>query len=81
MQLHIEQFLNSYLIEDGDSFWTTTPAIYSEGISQNMLIVGPFSLESAAISTKQYIRPVVVLDKNVEITSGNGTQTNPYIVE
>ena len=46
-----------------------------------MLIVGPFSLESAAISTKQYIRPVVVLDKNVEITSGNGTQTNPYIVE
>ena len=30
---------------------------------------------------KKNIRPVIVVDKDTKITSGNGTLKNPYIIE
>ena len=71
----------SYLRENvgENSWWTISPASYSEAYS-GMFRVGEGSLYVSKTSVLNAIRPAIALKSNVEISGGTGTSEDPYVV-
>ena len=72
---------NSYL-NTGISYWTMSPGFFSVNklTSNNYIVDTTGNLTTKATNTEHAIRPVINLSKDVLITRGNGTVSNPYEV-
>lgn len=72
---------NSYL-NTGISYWTMSPGFFSvTKLSENNYIMDSTgNLITEKIKNESAIRPVINLSKDVLITRGNGTVSNPYEV-
>ena len=68
---------SSYLINEG-SFWTLSP--WNVNLSASVSIFG-VRFSSAGVRTIDGVRPVISLISTVEITSGDGTINNPYVIK
>ena len=69
---------NSYLYTD--NYWTITPA-YFDGSDAYNYIVSKDGIKALKVNNEAYIRPVLSLNKNVIIESGDGSVISPYIVK
>ena len=72
----------NYYLYTGDTFWTISPGFHD---SNSIWMWVVFSTDgffdySALISSESSIRPVINLKSTVEISSGNGTSSNPYVI-
>jgi len=70
----ISNWLQPYV----DYFWTITPANYTKGINTSYALNSVGSVAHYGAYTQHAVRPSVYLKSNIEITSGQGTKTNPY---
>ncbi len=72
---------NVYL-KNSSKWWTMSPAGYNSSSLTGVwtVNVGGHLAKSNTYSDKCLIRPVISLDKNVQVKSGNGTITNPYTI-
>ena len=62
-------------------YWTITPyALNSNNIVMVLAVDSNGVFQSVSINNMWDIRPVINLDKNVTISSGDGTIDNPYVV-
>ena len=69
---------NDYLYDSSSDQWTLNPA---SGYHQHVFSLGSTGLTYIQLVDKVYfIRPTFYLNSNVQITSGDGSSTNPYIL-
>ena len=70
---------NSYL-NTGISYWTMSPGFFSINklTSNNYIMDTTGNLTTKATNSEHAIRPVINISKDVLITRGNGTVSNPY---
>ena len=71
----------TYFLHAGYIYWTLTPAYFAGGltVSNNIASYGHYS--DNHIDYNYGLRPVIALNSKALVTSGDGSLTNPYIVE
>ena len=69
---------NFYLYDSGINNWTMSPISSSPG--DRLYIFGSRVTDLGA-EGKSGVKPVIVLNSNLTIKSGNGTSSNPYVIE
>ncbi len=71
-----------YYLYTGQSYWTmSTYNYYAPHIRMaNWHISGNGSLAGYTVTAADYIRPVINLSPDIEISGGDGTKNNPYTV-
>ena len=78
---------NTYYLYNNQSFWTETPYTYDDNIAYMIIVQSNGSISSMyvawpfRVSVDSGIRPVISLSPNAVISSGDGTQNNPYTVQ
>ena len=74
----------TYYLKDNVSkneYWTMSPSRWISGSLANIWFVySNDSLASDYVFYSRSVRPAVVLKSDVQVTSGDGTQSNPYVV-
>ena len=70
----------NYLKENTGSYWTMTPYLFSSRGGDYFIFSYDLRTYNSTYYGKDVIRPTLVLRSDVEITSGDGTQGNPYVV-
>ena len=61
-------------------WYSMTPRFLIRSVS-NMFYGSLGGIVSSNVTGSRYIRPVINLKSDIQITKGDGSQTNPYIVE
>ena len=61
--------------------WYSMTPHRSNSTSSYMLYVSSGRMSDNDVTGSQYIRPVINLKSDIQITGGDGTETNPYVVE
>ena len=78
---------NSYYLYTNKAYWTGSPNNFSFTDSLDYLVASEYSIYSSiGVESKQVfrpngLRPVISLSPNAVISSGDGTQNNPYTVQ
>ena len=72
----------NYYLTTGSYYWLLSPSHLTsiDGFSRTWLVLSPGSLNANTSTSAYGARPVINLRSDVLITSGIGTQTNPYEV-
>ena len=60
--------------------YTMSPIRFFSGSSWVWNITGSGAIDYASVTDKGHIRPVINLNGNVEISSGIGTSSDPYVI-
>ena len=72
---------NDYYIYTGQDYWGFTPSIFNTNGFAGVFRVGLYgNLYNNYVYFTAGVRPVINLKADVTISSGNGTSTNPYII-
>ena len=61
--------------------WYSMTPHRSNSTSSYMLCVSSGRMSNNGVTGSRYIRPVINLKSDIQITGGDGTESNPYIVE
>ena len=72
-----------FYLYTGQDYWTMTPAYFYKGGGPYVAFVtsgGDISMNYEAYRAYIGVRPVINLSADVTISSGNGTSSNPYVV-
>ncbi len=73
----------TYYLKDNANqlYWTMSPSHWNTyGSARVWDVDGAGKMRYSGVNYLRLVRPALVLRSDVEITSGNGTQTNPYVV-
>lgn len=72
---------NTYYLYNGTNYWTMTPFSYAGGAK--VAVVSSTGELTSKIVTDDTInfRPVINLKSDVEVSSGNGTSSSPYVIK
>ena len=74
---------SSYYLYNGQIYWTMTPSYFYNGTSNSRVwdILENGSLSSwRSVDFSSGVRPVINLRSDVQITKGDGTALNPYVI-
>ncbi len=69
-----------YYLTNRDFFWTMSP-FYFTGSSEVGIVFRDGLMEGHSVDRGWGVRPVINLKSTVEITSGDGTSSNPYVIK
>ena len=71
---------SSYYLYTGQAYWTMSPSYFS-GSNAFVFVVGSSGwLSNGNVDNSWGVRPVINLRSDVQISSGDGTSSNPYFV-
>ncbi len=71
-----------YYLEIGSRYWTMTPSDYAYADYFSVAFVGGVgSFGVTQINELAALRPVININKDVLISGGDGTASNPYIID
>lgn len=73
-----KEISDNYLNSD-NAYWTMSPA-YFNGVGAYNYIVKSNDLWQNNVSEKSGIRPVITINGNTKVKSGNGKMDNPYVI-
>ena len=71
---------SSYYLYENIDYWTMSPLYYEYEAFGSIVRNMGYLYYNNVVSTAG-VRPVINLKPNVEITSGDGTQSNPYVIK
>ena len=75
----------SYYLYNGQYYWTMSPGRWHKTTNNAFAIVFYVdvygNLGAYNVSSSYGLRPVINLRSDVTFSSGNGTQSNPYVVQ
>ena len=72
----------SYYLYTGQDYWSMSPRRFTSGRDAYVFYVNSNGyLDSNWVSNADGVRPAINLRADVTISSGNGTSSNPYVVE
>ena len=74
---------SSYYLYNGQNFWTMSPFYFNSYTSSSLVwtVRSLGSLSNNSVTTSFYTRPVVNLKADTQITKGDGTALNPYVIQ
>ena len=77
--------IGNIALRTGSSYWTMSP-YYFKGTDfsyegYNWYIYSSGDLDNALLASSYGVRPVITLIRDIEYTRGNGSYTNPYVVD
>lgn len=73
---------SKYYLKTNYSYWTMTPAAFSEGMSKMFYITSTGSIDAtSSISNTIYVRPVISINQNTLVKKGVGTPDDPYVLK
>ena len=74
---------NYYLYNSAIHWWTMSPAGFTSGNSYvwNIRASGDISGNYYVANTSYHLRSVLILKSDTQISSGDGTKENPFVVE
>ena len=72
---------NSYYLNTGDFYWTMSPRVFERSFAYGWLVALDGLLNSNSVSDSGGVRPVINLVSGIEITGGDGTSSNPYVIK
>ena len=70
----------SYYLYSGQDYWTMSP-LSSDTVSKVVYVNTDGQMLGGNVTAEHYIRPVISLNPNITIETGNGTSNSPYIVK
>ena len=72
---------DNYFLDTNQTYWTMSPShLYSNNSVYIFSLYSNGDFGGLVADTLLGVRPVINLDKNVTISSGDGTMDNPYVV-
>ena len=72
---------NSYYLYTGQFYWTISPSYFaSTGYANVYFVRSDGNLRSYSLDNVIGVRPVINLSADITISSGDGTQSNPYVI-
>ena len=82
-KFYIDNPNTSFYLHDGNGYWTMTPSVFALISYIQRVYAGGNTGETRPDHTGYMsgFRPVISLKEGTSVTSGNGTPTNPYVVE
>jgi len=72
---------SSYYLYTYQDSWTLSPCNFENQNASNLFIGSYGNLHALSVSNTYSVRPSISLAPNTKIKTGNGTSTNPFIVE
>ena len=74
---------NKYYLLSDYSYWTMTPSSFDASYSGNFayIVSSNGGYDSNGVRLNIGVRPVINLNANVKITSGSGTESDPYVID
>ena len=73
---------SSYYLYTNQNYWTMSPnRLTSRGNANVFVVYSNGQLDSSYVGSTRGVRPTINLRADVTISSGNGTSSNPYVVE
>ena len=72
---------STYYLKSGNLYWLASPYFFNNGYAANKYVYLSGELYSNTVNSKVGVRPVVSLKPGTEYTSGDGSYTNPYVIE
>ena len=74
--------MNSYAKSNSLDWWGLSPNFYVAGNSDGVFLLdSDGSLYDYYVSDDVHSRPAVAIKSNIQISGGNGTQNNPYLIQ
>ena len=70
----------SYFLYTGQHYWTMSPYGFNYGNAYVLYVYLNGRLSDAGMDDTLGVRPVINLKANVQITEGNGSSSNPYVI-
>ena len=71
----------SYYLYSGNSYWSLSPSYYESGWPYVFEVDSSGKISDGYVWGSGGIRPVINLRADITISSGTGTQTDPYVIE
>ena len=72
---------SNYYLYNNTNFWTMSPAGFSASYSQTWYIYNEGSIYNGFVTNTRIVRPVLNLTADTQISDGDGTKNNPFVVE
>lgn len=72
-----------YYLYTGQSYWTMSPSYFSSSsaYAHVWFVLSTGCLDTFWVSAPYYVRPVINLKNGIKALSGDGTASNPYVIE
>ena len=77
---YYKQNNSNYYLHNNMRFWTMSPVGFSASYSRVWVVVLNY-LTGDVVTASNYLRPVLILNADAQISDGDGTKDNPFIVE
>ena len=71
---------SSYYLYTGQNYWTLSPYYFGGGYARMFRVYSYGSLGNGSVSDTNGVRPVINLKANVTISEGDGSSSNPYVI-
>ena len=72
---------NNYYLYNNTYFWTMSPTGFSGYSSRVWRVYTPGRLYDSSVNYPHAVRPVLNLTADTQISDGDGTKENPFVVE
>ena len=73
---------NDYYLRTGNSYWTMTPAAFTDSKSKMYYVKDDGSIDvTSSITTNIAVRPVISIDQDTLVKKGVGTEDEPYVLK
>ena len=69
-----------YYLYTGESYWTISTFYFGGGVAIGGVIISGEDSYNGYVISSVGVRPVINLKSNIEITQGDGTSSNPYVI-
>ena len=71
---------SSYYLYTGEYYWTLSPDCFGSGDARVFVVWSNGRLYYHWVAYEYGVRPVINLKSSVQITGGNGSSSNPYVI-
>ena len=78
---HAQTNRKYYLYNSANTMWTMSPAGFTSGSANVWYVITSGDLYNGNVRNIDAIRPVINLTANTQISSGDGTKENPYVIQ
>ena len=72
---------NNYYLYNNKYFWTMSPAGFASDTSRVWYVSNLGGIGNEVVNSSNAVRPVLNLTADTQISSGDGTKENPFVVE
>ena len=70
----------SYYLYTNQNYWTMSPSHFNGSHAHVFFVYSNGSLSISSVNSSNGVRPVINLKADVQISTGSGTSSNPYVI-